>query len=87
MKKYTYVKTNRLKINADKTEFLLITSPYKTITRPIQISTGQEVTSPLSSHKSLGVMLNKHLAMDTHKWRVYASPLNSTSEISERFNT
>ena len=29
-------KTNRLEIN-DETEFLLITSPYKTITRPMQI--------------------------------------------------
>ena len=33
---------NKLKINDDKTEFLLITSPRAKITRDIQISIGQE---------------------------------------------
>ena len=57
--------TNKLKINDDKTEFLLITSPHKTITRPIKISIGQEVILPSSSCKSLGVMFDKHLQMST----------------------
>ena len=57
--------TNKLKINDDKTEFLLITSPHKTITRPIKISIGQEVILPSSSCKSLMVMFDKHLQMST----------------------
>ena len=57
--------TNKLKINDEKTEFLLITSPHKTITRPIKISIGQEVILPSSSCKSLGVMFDKHLQMST----------------------
>ena len=57
--------TNKLKINDYKTEFLLITSPHKTITRPIQISIGQEVILPSSSCKSLGVMFDKHPEMNT----------------------
>ena len=56
--------TNKLKINDDKTEFLLTTSPHKTITKPIQISIGQEVILPSSSCKSLGVMFDKHLEMN-----------------------
>ena len=49
--------TNKLKFNDDKTEFLLITFPHKTITRPIKISIGQEVILPSSSCKSLGLCL------------------------------
>ena len=55
---------NKLKINDDKTEFLLITSPHAKITRDIQISIGQEQISPSSSCKSLGVLFDQHLSMD-----------------------
>ena len=56
---------NKLKINDDKTEFLLITSPRAKITRDIQISIGQEEISPSPSCKSLGVMFDQHFTMDT----------------------
>ena len=47
--------TNKLKINDDKTEFLLITSPSAKLTRDIQISIGKDQTSHSPSCKSLGV--------------------------------
>ena len=56
---------NKLKINDDKTEFLLITSPRANITRDIQISIGQEEISPSPACKSLGVMFDQHFNMDT----------------------
>lgn len=56
---------NKLKINDDKTEFLLITSPHAKISRDIQISIGQYNISPSSSCKSLGVMFDQHLTMET----------------------
>ena len=65
--------TNKLKINDDKTEFLLITSPHKTITRPIKISIGQKVILPSLSCKSLGVMFDKHLQMSTQVKSIYQS--------------
>ena len=56
---------NKLKINDDKTEFLLITSPFVKLTRDVLISIGQDQISPSSSCKSLGVMFDQHLSMDT----------------------
>ena len=56
---------NKLKINDDKTEFLLITSPRANITRDIQISIGQKEISPSPACKSLGVMFDQHFNMDT----------------------
>ena len=57
--------TNKLKINDDKTEFLLITSPSAKLTRDIQISIGKDQISPSPSCKSLGVMFDQHLSMGT----------------------
>ena len=56
---------NKLKINDDKTEFLLVTSPYSKFTKDIQISIGQHNIAPSSSCKSHGVMLDEHFSMDT----------------------
>ena len=56
---------NKLKINDDKTEFVLVTSPYSKFTKDIQISIGQHNIAPSSSCKSLGVMFDEHFSMDT----------------------
>ena len=56
---------NKLKINDDKMEFLLITSPFVKLTRDVLISIGQDQISPSLSCKSLGVMFDQHLSMDT----------------------
>ena len=56
---------NKLKINDDKTEFLLVTSPYSKFTKDVQISIGQHNIAPSSSCKSLEVMLDEHFSMDT----------------------
>ena len=58
-------KKNKLKINDDKTEFLLITSPFVKLTRDVRILIDQDQISQ-SSCKSLGVMFDQHLSMDTH---------------------
>ena len=57
--------TNKSKLNDDKTEFLLIISPFVKLTGDVQISIGQDQISPSSSCKSLGVMFDQHLSMDT----------------------
>jgi hypothetical protein len=54
---------NKLKINDDKTEFLLVTSPHSKLTSDIQISIGQERIAPSSSCKSLGVVFDQHFSM------------------------
>ena len=54
---------NKLKVNDDKTEFLLITSSRAKFTENINLSIGKE---NISSCKSLGVMLDSHFSMDTH---------------------
>ena len=61
----TWMIKKKLKINDDKTEFLIITSPRANFTDEIILSIGQEVISPSSSCKSLGVMFDQHFMMDT----------------------
>ena len=56
---------NKLKINDDKTEFLLITSSRAKFTENIDLSIGKENISSSNSCKSLGVMLDSHFSMDT----------------------
>ena len=55
---------NKLKINDDKTEFLLITSPRAKFNVNIELSIGRETIVPSTSCKSLGVMLDSQFAMD-----------------------
>ena len=55
---------NKLKINDDKTEFLLITSPQSKLYRDVQIAIGQARISTSTSCKSLGVVLDNHMTMD-----------------------
>jgi hypothetical protein len=73
---------NKLKINDDKTEFLLITSPYSKLSEDIKISIGQSEISPSTSCKSLGVMLDNHMAMDVQIQSVCKSTLYHIRNIS-----
>ena len=56
---------NKLKINDDKTEFLLVTSSRANFTDNINLKIGNENIPPTDSCKSLGVMLDSHFTMDT----------------------
>jgi len=56
---------NKLKINDDKTDFLIITSPRAKVTDDFQLSIGQANIVPSNSCKSLGVMLDGQFSMDT----------------------
>ena len=56
----------KLKINDDKTEFLLVTSSRANFTDNINLKIGNENIPPTDSCKSLGVMLDSHFTMDTH---------------------
>jgi hypothetical protein len=56
---------NKLKINDDKTEFLLISSPNSKLSTDVNISIGQSEIVPSTSCKSLGVMLDNHMQMNT----------------------
>ena len=56
----------KLKINDDKTEFLIITSPKAGFSANLQLKIGQEIVLPSTSCKSLGVMFDDHMQMDAH---------------------
>ena len=61
------MKNNKLQLNADKTEYLIVASPNvlpKITLRPIIIS-GIKI-EPSVSAKKLGVMFDKHLNMCEH---------------------
>jgi hypothetical protein len=61
----TWMIRNKLKINDDKTEFLLITSPRAKLTENIELRIGQANIIPSDSCKSLGVMLDSQFSMDS----------------------
>jgi len=73
---------NKLKINDDKTEFLLISSPHSKLSKDIKISIGQSEITPSASCKSLGVMLDNHMAMDVQIQNVCKSTLYHIRNIS-----
>ena len=56
----------KLKINDDKTEFFIITSPKAGFSANLQLKIGQEIVLPATSCKSLGVMFDDHMQMDAH---------------------
>ena len=56
----------KLKINYDKTEFLIITSAKDGFSAHLQIKIGQEIVLPSKSCKSLRVMFDDHMQMDAH---------------------
>jgi hypothetical protein len=56
--------SNKLKINDDKTEFLVISSSRANVPKNLKISIGQEFIFPTQSCKSLGVIFDKFLTME-----------------------
>ena len=73
---------NKLKINDEKTEFLIISSPNSKLAADLKISIGQSEISPSPSCKSLGVMLDSHMSMDTQIQSVCRSTLFHIRNIS-----
>ena len=57
---------NKLKINDDKTEFLIITSPKTKFSANLQLNIGQEIVLPSTSCKSLRVMFDDNMHMDAN---------------------
>ena len=55
---------NKLKINDDKTELLIISSPHAKLSQDIHLSIGEAEILPSSACKSLGVTLDNHMTMD-----------------------
>ena len=55
---------NKLKINDDKTEFLVISSPRVSIDPSIKISIGNSEITQSTSCRNLGVMFDMHAKMD-----------------------
>ena len=71
----TWMKNNKLQLNADKTEYVIVASPNvlpKITLRPINIS-GIEI-QPSVSAKNLGVMFDKHLNMCEHVYQICRKP-------------
>ena len=57
---------NKLKINDDKTEFLIITSPYTKPPANVELSIGQSVIKPSTSCRNFGAMFDSNQLMDVH---------------------
>jgi len=57
---------NKLKINDDKTEFLIISSPRAKINLDCQLNIGNVSVNQSSSCRNLGVFMDSHLGMDKH---------------------
>ena len=56
---------NKLKINDDKTEFLLISSSRSSVHLDRQLTIGSSTISLSSSCRNLGVMFDEHMKMDS----------------------
>ena len=56
--------TNKLKINDEKTEFLIISSPRSSVQLDLNVTIGQSVISPSNSCRNLGVMFDRHVKMN-----------------------
>ena len=61
----TWMIKNKLKINYDKTEFLVITSVHARLTDEPVLSIGHEDIPPSKSCKSLGVIFDSHFSMES----------------------
>ena len=65
----------KLKINDEKTEFLVISSPHSKLSTEIKIAIGNSEITPTKSCKSLGVMLDNHMSMNSQIQNVCRSTL------------
>ena len=57
---------NKLKINDEKTEFLVISSPYMKFNMDCSLKIGDITVQPSDSCKNLGVIMTNHLTMEKH---------------------
>ena len=57
---------NKLKINDDKTEFLILSSPRVKIDFECTLRIGESCVNPSSTCKNLGVVMDNHLSMEKH---------------------
>ena len=57
---------NKLKINEDKMEFLVISSPHSKLAQDIQLEIAQSTILPSNSCRNLDVILDSHMSMDSH---------------------
>ena len=55
---------NKLKINKDRTEFLVIASSHSKIARDIQLEIAQSTILPSKSCGNLGAIFDSHMSMD-----------------------
>ena len=55
---------NKLKINDDKTEFLILHSAYIDLTHNLEFQVGQEKIKPSNSCRNLGVMFDSHMKLE-----------------------
>ena len=62
----TWMINNKLKINDDKTKFLVITSPYMKAPAGMELSIGQSSIKPSTSCRNLGAMFDNNQKMDIH---------------------
>ena len=71
----TWMIQNKLKINDDKTEFLLIKSAKKEFTGAVEMSVGQDVIPPSHDCRNLGVMFDDDMSMESHVTNICRSTL------------
>jgi len=57
---------NKLKINDDKTEFLILSSPRTSVDRNTNLTIGTSEITQSKSCRNLGVMFDSHIKMDVH---------------------
>ena len=61
----TWMVWNKLKINDDKTEFLILYSSYKEFTTDLEFEIGQTKIKPSKTCRNLGVMFDSHMKMES----------------------
>lgn len=64
----TWMLTDKMKLNEDKTEFMIIGTRYQLgkVVSIDELSVGVSKVAPVSATKNLGVWLDSHLKLDTH---------------------
>ena len=60
----TWMIQNKLKINDDKTEFLILHSSYKEFTANLNFEIGQTLVKPSDTCHNLGVIFDSHMKME-----------------------
>lgn len=62
----SWMKTNKLKLNDDKTEFLVINTTRKAVGCDAVLRIGESEIRPSANAKNLGVTIDSHLSMQRH---------------------